>query len=96
MSNATLAIQIIEITTAIPELDYDGTEHSTATAELVAINDERIEDGEVVSYDAIEIVHAGETDTIEVESNEDRGAYDVAVREFLGAGVAFTWLPGGF
>ena len=89
MSNATLAIQIIEITTAIPE-------HSTATAELVAINDERIEDGEVVSYDAIEIVHAGETDTIEVESNEDRGAYDVAVREFLGAGVAFTWLPGGF
>ena len=78
------------------EITSAWREHTTATAELVAINDERIEDGEVVSYDTISIVHGGETDTIEVESSEDRGDYEAAVREFLGADVTVTWLPDGF
>lgn len=71
-------------------------EYTTATAELIAINDERIEDGEVVSYDTIEIVHLGDASTIEVESSEDRDDYDAAVRERVGADVTVTWLPDGF
>ena len=79
----------IEAELGTPDFQWERA----ATAQLIRVNDMRVEEGAVVSYDAIEIRRAGViVETIEVPSSDDPDDYDAAVAWAAGSDL-FHWLP---